>query len=134
MNGIGFYTTCDQMLLKENDRSDDPQGLGIFFRYGYTGARRNDLTQFWSAGVQYQGLLPGRDDDVLGVGFARGLFSDQAVATFPEGHESVVETYYNARLTNWAHVSPSVQYIAQPGGRGASHDAVVAGIRAPIAF
>lgn len=131
-NGIGFYTTCDQMLLKENDRPDDQQGLGAFFRYGYTDAKRNDLTQFWSAGLQYQGLWAQRDDDVLGIGLARGQFSDRAGSTFPAGHETVVETYYNAQLTNWAHISPSVQYIANPGGSG--HDALVVALRAQIAF
>jgi porin len=133
-NDVGFYTTCDQMLLKENDQPDDHQGLGAFLRYGYTDAKRNDLTQFWSAGFQYQGLLAGRDDDVLGLGFARGTFSPEASATFPDGYEAVLETYYNAQLTHWAHASPSVQYVAHPGGSGVSRDAVVVAVRAQIAF
>jgi porin len=131
-NDVGFYTTCDQMLLKENDQPDDRQGLGMFFRCGYTDGRRNDLTQFYSGGFQYQGLVAGRDEDVFGIGYARGIFSAQALTTFPAGHESVLETYYNAQLTKWAHVSPSVQYVATPGGCG--RDAVVVGVRAQITF
>jgi carbohydrate-selective porin OprB len=49
-------------------------------------------------------------------------------------YEAVLETYYNAQLTHWAHVSPSVQYVANPGGSGVSRDAVVVAIRAQIAF
>lgn len=131
-NAVGFYTTCDQMLWKENDQPDDTQGLGAFFRYGYTDSRRHDLPQFWSAGVQYQGLVPGRRDDVLALGWARGLFSEQAALSFPAGHESVIETYYNIRLANWSHLTPSVQYVAHPGGTGP--DALLVGLRAQIAF
>jgi len=131
-NDVGFDTTCDQMLWKEDDRPDDQQGLGAFVRYGYTDAGRNDLTQFYSGGLQYQGLVPSRDEDVVGLGWARGLFSDQARISFPEGHESVVETYYNAQLANWSHVTPSVQYVAHPSGRG--RDVVIIGLCAQIAF
>jgi porin len=131
-NDMGVYTTCDQMLFKENDQPDDQQGLGVFFRFGWTDAKHNDLRQFWSGGLQYQGLLPGRDEDVLGLGWAWGVFSDLATTTFPAGQESVTELYYNAQLTPWAHVSPSVQYIATPAGSG--RDALVVGVRAQIVF
>jgi len=75
---IGFYTSCDQMLYKENADPEDSQGLGGFFRYGYAPSEKNDITNFFSLGLQYQGLLDGRDEDVLGVGFAHGTFSNLA--------------------------------------------------------
>ena len=85
---VGFYLTCDQMLIKENSDSQDSQGLGAFLRYGYADSKRNDIADFWSIGFQYQGLIEGRDDDVLGVGFAKGVFSNKAsnsgrLARFP---------------------------------------------------
>jgi len=131
---VGFYTSCDQMLIKENDGPEDSQGLGAFFRYGYAPAKRNDITNFFSAGFQYQGLFDGRDDDVLGVGFARGFFSDRAAMTYPEDSESVLEAYYNTRVTPWLSISPGIQYIANPGGSGAAGDAVVLGVRAQMLF
>ncbi|MBU2457257.1 MAG: carbohydrate porin, partial [Planctomycetes bacterium] len=85
----GFYLSFDQMLHREN--ADDQQGLGTFFRYGYAPSKANDLTNFVSAGLQYQGLLEGRDDDVLGFGFAKGFLSDKAKATYTEDAESVYE-------------------------------------------
>ena len=133
-NDVGVYWSVDQMLFKENNGREDSQGLGVFARYGYADEKRNDISSFWSAGVQYQGLPAGRDDDVLAVGFARGFFSNEASITFPEGHESVVEAYYNAQLAPWAHVSPSVQYVAHPGGDSTVADAIVVGVRAQIAF
>jgi porin len=130
----GIYTTCDQMLAKENDDPEDTQGIGAFFRYGYADGQRNDLNQFWSAGIQYQGLLDGRDEDVLGAGYARGTFCNAASSTYTEDYESVVEVYYNARLTKWFHLSPSVQYVTNPGGSNENRDAVIAGLRAQMTF
>jgi len=88
---VGFYLTCDQMLIKENDNSQDSQGLGVFFRYGYANSKRNDIADFYSFGFQYQGLLEGRDDDVVGVGFAQGIFSNSADTTYTDDYERACE-------------------------------------------
>jgi len=131
---FGFYFTCDQMLIKENDDSQDTQGLGGFFRFGYAESKKNDLTNFWSVGFQYQGLLDGRDDDVLGAGFAQGVFSDKAFTTYTDDYEGVFELYYSAQVTPWLNISPSIQYIANPGGNKTTSDAVVLGVRAQMSF
>jgi porin len=130
----GFYAGVDQMLLKENDDPQDGQGLGLFGRCGWADDRCNDVCHFWSLGFQYQGLLPGRDDDVLGVGFAQGVFTDEASAPFTADAESVWELYYSLVATEWAVISPGVQYVAHPGGDSAVGDAIIAGVRAQIAF
>ena len=130
----GLYVSCDQMLAKENSDPDDTQGLGAFFRYGYAHSRTNDITNFYSAGFQYQGLFDGRDEDVLGLGVAYGAFSDTADETYTEDYEKAVELYYNVQVTPWINLSPSVQYITNPGGDETISDAVVVGLRALMAF
>ena len=130
----GFYLSVDQLLAKENSDPDDAQGLGAFFRWGTASAKTNDIADFYSFGVQYQGLFDGRDEDVLGIGYARGVFSHRASAVYRDHHESVVEAYYNASVTQWLSLSPSVQYIANPGGTGNTKDAVVVGLRAMMTF
>ena len=131
---VGFYLSCDQMLCKENKQAEDSQGLGTFFRYGLANDRKNDISDFWSAGFQYQGLVDGRDDDVLGVGFAQGVFSNEASTTYPADSESVFEAYYNVQVSPWWNVSPSIQYVANPGGSNAANDALVVGVRSQMAF
>jgi carbohydrate-selective porin OprB len=126
---VGVYFSADQMLVKEITDPEDGQGLGAFLRYGYAPSKRNDITNFWSAGFQYQGLLDGRDDDVLGVGYAQGFFADTAAATYPEDNEGVVEAYYNAQVTPWLNISPNLQYVINPGGSNSASDAVVLGLR-----
>ena len=131
---VGLYFTCDQMLIKENNDQQDNQGLGAFLRYGYANSKRNDIANFFSIGFQYQGLFEDRDDDVLGVGFAHGVFSNSASATYTDDYESALELYYSAQLTPWLAVSPSIQYIANPGGDKNISDAVVLGLRAQMSF
>ena len=135
---VGAYLSADQVVLKENDEEEDTQGLGVFGRLGYADHDVNPVCNFWSLGAQYQGLLPSRDDDVLGIGVARGRLT--RAAGFTETHETVTEIYYNAAITDWLSISPSVQYIVNPGGvhtpGGANDakDAVVFGLRLQIAF
>lgn len=133
-NDVGVYTSMDQMLLKENGDPEDSQGLGVFARFGCTDPKRNDIATFWSAGVQYQGLWRGRDDDVLGLGVAQGLFGEEGSSPFTDDYESVVECYYSIRVTPWVALSPSAQYVVNPGGDGAAADAIVVGVRAQIVF
>lgn len=130
----GLYLSFDQTLTKENNDPRDNQGLGVFFRYGYGHSRSNDMTNFFSFGCQYQGLLEGRDEDVLGLGYAHGTFSDRASTTHTEDYESVVEMYYSAQVTGWMALSPSVQYVANPGGTAGVSDALIFGVRSLITF
>jgi len=127
----GFYLTFDQTLFKESDDVDDPQGLGVFFRYGWADSDVAEIRCFWSVGAQYHGLVPGRDEDILGVGFASGSLVRRA--GFDEPHESVLEVYYSVAIFPWLTVSPSIQYVANPGGGGAG-DATVLGLRVQMAL
>ena len=131
---VGFYVSCDQLLAKENSDPQDTQGLGMFFRYGYADSNRNDLSNFFSLGVQYEGVFEGRDSDVLGFGYAQGFFADSADTTFTSDYENVFELYYNAQITSWLNISPSFQYIGNPGGNDSVSDAVVFGVRAQMNF
>lgn len=130
----GLYISCDQMLAKENDEPDDWQGLGTFLRYGYADGRRNDITNFWSFGFSYQGIFEGRDDDVLGFGYAHGTFSDSANATYTNDYEAAMEMFYNAAITEYLNISPSIQYVMNPGGNETVSDAVVLGVRVQFIF
>jgi carbohydrate-selective porin OprB len=130
----GLYISCDQMLAKENDEPEDWQGLGTFLRYGYADGKRNDITNFWSFGFSYQGIFEGRDDDVLGFGYAHGTFSDLANVTYTDDYEAAMEMFYNAAITEYLNISPSIQYIMNPGGNETVSDAVVLGVRAQFIF
>lgn len=127
---VGFYLSFDQALLYEN--SDDAQGLGAFFRYGWADRDVSDFTCFWSTGLQYVGAIPCRDEDVLGVGYANGKRG--ADAGFTASREQVWEFYYNAKITSWLSLTPNLQVIKNPGLQDNVTDAVVLGLRAQMQF
>jgi len=131
-DNMGLYLSMDQMFFKEIADADDSQGLGAFFRCGFADSDLNEIKASYSAGMQYQGLIPGRDDDVMAVGFATGALSAQGQHT--HDNETVLETYYNIQLTPWLHLGPSLQIVFNPGGERNVRDAVILGFRCQMNF
>jgi carbohydrate-selective porin OprB len=140
-DNVGYYVSFDQMVCKENSDPEDGQGAGVFFRYGYADSKAYDINNFFSVGFQYQGLIDGRDDDVLGIGFAHGQMSDNSKTTYTDDYEAVWEAYYNIAVSPWLNISPSIQYVQNPGaikdinaaGDNRS-DAIILGLRAQVVF
>jgi len=137
-NDVGFYAGCDQLIFKENEDPEDTQGLGIFARYGLADSDLNNIANFWSLGLQYQGLFDTRSDDVLAFGMAQGIFSDRLGANdgngFTDDRETAYEMYYSLLINENLTLSPSVQYISNPGGDRTVSDAVIVGARAQFMF
>ena len=122
----GIYLGMAQQLYRAPGTKE--QGLGVFARYGY--ATDQAIKHFWSLGTQYEGLLPGRDRDVLAVGWAQSITRG---AEFDKPYEGAFEFYYRARVTPWLHLSPHGQYIVHPGSSNVN-DAFTLGLRAQITF
>ncbi len=131
---IGVYVSMDQMVYKEHAEDvADEQGLGVFFRYSFAHDETNEIEHFWSLGAQYLGLIPTRDDDVLGFGFAQGIISDELHALGSGDRESVYELYYAAQVFPWLVVTPDLQYIVNLGAED-GRDTFVAGVRIQMSF
>jgi len=122
------------MLLRERAEPDDGQGLGVFVRFGCADEKVAALRTLWSAGCRYQGLLPGRDADVLAVGLARGRLTDEPGAGFTAKYETVMEAYYAVQVAPWLTVSPHLQYVADPGEIDEVPNAVILSVRVQAAF
>ena len=133
---VGWYFTMDQMVWKENEKPTDKQGLGVFARYGHAHGDVNLITDFWSLGASYRGLIPSRDADVLGFGVAQSILSGRYKRNVNSAadRETVYELYYAFQATPWCVISPNVQVITNPGGHDDGRDAVVAGMRFKIVF
>ncbi|KAA0223010.1 MAG: hypothetical protein EDS66_03880 [Planctomycetota bacterium] len=130
----GYYVSADQRVFREQAGSE--QGLSIFGRYGYRDSRLNRTNTFWSAGVSYRGLIPGRDNDVAAFGFAAQTSSAQYRRFVNEtaGTEAVYELYYAIELTPWCVLTPDVQYVHNPGAIDGVGHAVTAGVRLRLSF
>ncbi len=131
----GIYLAFDQLLFREGSDSGEAQGLAAFAQFGWAPGDRNELAHYGGVGLVYTGALPGRDEDVLGVGVAHARFSKRLERLErPDGrtHETVLEVFYRAQLTPWLALQPDLQLIANPGGQG--RNALAAGLRFAIEF
>lgn len=128
----GFYGSVSQPLSGGGDASGAAEGFGVFSRAGWADGPGAEMESFWSVGLQCEGLW--HSADVLGLGLARGRFAHNARRNAPRGYETAVELYYNVPIRAGLNVSPSVQYIADPGGSRAGDDAVVLALRLQMLF
>jgi len=128
----GWYLSFDQMVYKESPDEKDEQGLGLFARYGHAPARYSEISHFWSFGTQYRGLIPSRDDDVVGAGFALGNLGGPARRELPHDCEAVCECYYCIVLHPVAALTLDLQYVRHPGATYAS--SLVPGVRFHLEF
>jgi porin len=147
----GIYAMGDQMVYREKD----DQGLALFARLGLN---RSDVSQVdlaADAGINYKGLIPDRDNDILSIGVAYSKISNSlreldqdnnAFGTYTplRDYEAVVEATYVVQITPWWSVQPDFQYVIHPGGKILNpldttgtqtiDDAVVVGLRTTISL
>jgi porin len=98
-------------------------GWGLFARAGWAPEDRNAIDQFYSFGIGGKGcLIPGRDHDRWGVGWAGTHISDelrdvlQTLGTPVDDFEHAIEVFYNIELTPAMHLTLDAQYILNPVG------------------
>lgn len=130
----GFYALLDAKLWKENpDDDEDEQGLGAFFVYDTADSDVTEVDQHFAGGLACTGALPGRDNDVFGIGASYVHFSGGA--GFLDTGELAVEAFYKLAITDFLSVKADLQYIKDPGGGGADvDDALVGLVRVQVAF
>jgi porin len=121
----GAHFGFDQMIYRESRYEDDDQGLGVFIHYGWAPEERNEVPDYVGGGLVYKGLVPGRDDDMTGVGVANVFFSERM--GLPSDHETAIEVFHKLQLSPYIVIQPDLQIITRPSG--AERDAVVAGLR-----
>ena len=132
----GAYFIVDQELWHVPGAPD--QGLRGFFRISGAPRDRNTVDFYCDGGFNYAGLIPGRGQDLLGLGVSYSSLSDDLRdaqgAPYPNHYETIVELTYEAVATSWLSVQPDLQYIFNPGALGTQHDALVLGLRFTMTF
>jgi porin len=91
--------------------------------------------------LNYKGIIPTRNQDLLGLAFVYGLLSNQGISTIqqnkgtsPANTAFDIELTYQAQLTPWFTVQPDIQYVIHPGVTQAYPNAFVVGMRASMTF
>jgi porin len=148
----GFYFVADQMLYRVADSAFAPvkdnkdqqptaasptnKGLGIFTHIGFNPQTSGLINFYIDGGLTYKGLIPTRDNDVVGVAAAYGHLSNEPQRdeerSIP-GYEIVLEATYQVEVTPWLSLQPDVQYVINPSGTNIAN-ALVLGARTTLSF
>ena len=125
----GFYGYLESNVYQE---ADNPlQGLNIFVRAGTAEDDVNQFDMYVGSGLVYTGLIPGRDDDQVGLAMAMAQNGDafNDANTDLEDYELTIEGTYRFQVNPWLVVQPDIQYVINPGTSTSVDNALVIGTR-----
>jgi carbohydrate-selective porin OprB len=124
----GAYLMGQQMVL----RPDGPGTTRGATVWGTWSRNTKDLISpvplFWGGGVSYEGLIPGRKNDLVSVGLIRAEASKYAV---PANTEELLELNYQWDQSRFLTITPHAQYLWKRQSHE-SRNATILGIQLSI--
>jgi porin len=128
---FALYYNFDQYIYQPDPRSE--RGVGIFGRVGVSDGEANPIKAFFSAGIVGKGIIPGRENDSLGLGYYYYMASDvQTLDALGFGDAMGGEIYYEIAITPWLRLTPDIQFIKP--GQNDIDCSVVLGVRLDMKF
>jgi porin len=132
---VQVFEDVSERSLDLHDGRPDLRGWGVFLMWGVADQDTNPFQWSFSGGVGGKGLIPGREEDVFGIGYFYNELEQGGVVDRTQNlrdGEQGFEIYYEAEVTPWLHLTPDLQ-VVRPG-LGDNDTAVVLGLRALIDF
>lgn len=125
-HSYGAYVVGERVLWRRGDK--DLQG---FLRAGRNDGNTAQFVWAWSTGLVWRGLIPGRPDDLLGIGFSEeeNAWKYRAASGNGERYERAAEFTYRRQVTPWLAVQPFAQYLINHGSIPAEDRTWWTGIR-----
>ena len=129
-------------LLTANSGNANPapsltgKGLGMVTHFAVAPRNSSVINFYVDTGLNYKGLFPRRDNDVLGVAFAYGHLNNSPQGNEGNsnpGYEIVFEATYQIVLTPRLILQPDLQYVIRPSSTDVSN-ALVLGAHAAVSF
>jgi len=138
----GFYSVYAIQDLALILKANGSTALGMFWRGGIKPEpNRNLVAGYTDAGLNWFGPLPGRAEDIAGIGVGITRFGrEYCKTTGPAGvatGENTVELAYKAQITRWLSLQADVQWLFNPALSplsGSRETATVIGMRAQLSF
>jgi len=149
----GFYWQADQQLYRApasifadssatNESSADQSEKGLHFSsiFAYAPSYNNTLSFYFQTALIYEGLIPTRDHDKLGIIYGEGFYSNQLVESKRSHHlaepsnQSVLEIDYNLAITRWLNFKPFYQFFINPASDRSINNASVLGFEVYATF
>ena len=136
----GLYAIGDQVVYRPEPyigEKSSIRGLSIFSSCAVAPGDRNLVSFYLDGGLNYIGLVPGRDNDVSGLAVSYTKIGNDVVrngAVVHSGHETLIEASYRIQLTDHFYLQPDVQCILHPGAFGEHPNTLVGGLRFDFTF
>ncbi len=127
VQNYGVFASSDQMIFKEEYGTDDTQGLGVFGQFGWAPGNRNFIQEYYGGGLVYRGLIPERDNDVVGLALANILYSSPyrqvsaAGGTDIGSHETAIELFYKYLPSPYLSLQPDLQSSSTQAANTKTH-------------
>jgi porin len=131
---FGIYLNAEKLIYSEEGIS--PKDVTLFGRIGLAHNSFNPSDYSILGGINYSGLIPGRDKDIFGVAFTSIHLSSEfkTIRTLNSNFETIFELTYSIQISDWLRLQPDLQYILNPVLAPRADYAFVAGIRTEISF
>ncbi len=120
--------------IKLTDGRPDLRGVGVFTRLGIADDETNPVHWAMSVGLGARGIIPSRDNDVIGLGYSYSEINNggRFVASQLEDSTQLIEGFYNVALTPAAGLTFDVQWL--DGVATSVKEAIVLGARLDLRF
>ena len=126
------YALVEQSLWRANPADEhDNRGVTFFLMYGYADPAIAPFDHNLGGGIAWTGPVPGRPDDIAGVGVQAVHFTTGYNPR--DEYEIDYEIFYRLQLKPALAIKPDLQYIANSGGKD-TRDALLLTVRLEIAF
>jgi porin len=132
----GLYIEAAQQVFKTGP--DLRNGLAVFAIYTISDQNTAKFKDYAEAGAAYRGLIPGRDLDLVSLGYVRADINSRfqfqlASAGQPvQTSEQLVEFNYTIQVTPSLTFRPDVQYDIRPGALASRPDTWVFGFQVKV--
>ncbi len=137
-NGM-LWLLAEQMLYR--DAPGSSRNLSAFGSLVFSLTDQvNKMSNYFNAGLVYQGLFPARPRDKTGLGITAGWYASQyndglqAAGLAEKDCEAVVELNHLFLLGHGIGIQPDLQYIIRPAGTGDIDNALVIGAKVTVQF
>ena len=131
---FGIYVSGEHFVYSE--ATSDKEGMALFGRIGIANSSFNPSDYSVLGGINYTGLIPGRNEDVFGFALTTIHLTDafRDGEQYSSDFETILELTYSFQLNEWFRLQPDFQYIFNPVLAPEAIHAFVAGVRTEISF
>ncbi len=134
----GIYFSAEKSLFSIPGNPEE--GMGAFIRFGITDNLVDQVSNYFGAGIVYNGLIPGRAKDEIGLALAmvrnnkNYIAKEECKNNFVRKYEQIIELTYLYKLSDYFKLQPDIQYVINPTYCRKNNYALAAGVRFELSF